>query len=228
MPRSDCKISIIVPARNERENLVELLPKILEHGDEHILVDGRSVDGTPELARSHGFHCIRDGGRGKGDALRCGFAAATGDVLVLIDADQSHDPADIPRLVAPIIADEADHVTGSRMRGGSDELYGTPEEFVRLMGSCIITLGINLRFRTSLTDSQNGFRALRRDVALALDLTEDTTTIEQEMIIRTLQLGYRMAEVPAHEYPRKHGTSSINVARAAPRYVWSWIRLLAR
>jgi dolichol-phosphate mannosyltransferase len=220
------RVSIIVPARNELDNLRELLPKIIRYGDEHLLVDGHSTDGSAELARAHGFRVVEDGGRGKGDAIRTGIREATGDVLVFIDADQSHDPDDIPKLLAPILAGEADHVSGSRMRGGSDELHGTPGELVRLWGSTLITLGINLRYGTLLTDSQNGFRAIRSEVARALDLREDITTIEQEMIVKTLRAGYRLTEVPAHEYRRRHGTSSFQVKRVALRYLVTWLKLL--
>ncbi|MBI4511281.1 MAG: glycosyltransferase family 2 protein [Deltaproteobacteria bacterium] len=225
---STARISIVVPARNEHGNLVDLLPEIKRYGDEHILVDGNSTDGTVELAESHGFTCVKDSGRGKGDAIRTGIATATGGILVFIDADHSHDPGDIPKLVAPILAGTADHVSGSRMRGGSDELHGTAGELLRLYGSTLITLGINLRFGTTLTDSQNGFRAIRRDVAMALDLREDITTIEQEMIVKTLRKGYRLMEVPTHEYRRRHGKSSFQVHKVAVRYVTSWLRLLAQ
>jgi dolichol-phosphate mannosyltransferase len=220
------RISLVIPARNERENLEELLPRASRYGDEKILVDGNSTDGTPDVARAHGFRVINDRGRGKGDAIRCAIAEAVGDVLVFMDADQSHDPDDIPRLVKPILDGEADHVGGSRMRGGSDELHGTPGELVRLWGSTLITLGINLRYGTLLTDSQNGFRAIRADVARALDLQEDITTIEQEMIVKTIKGGYRIAEVPTHEYRRKHGASTFHAARVAPRYVYTWLKLL--
>jgi len=95
-----------------------------------------------------------------------------------------------------------------------------------MVGSDIVTLGINYRFGVDLTDSQNGFRAIKRDVALALDLKENITTIEQEMIIKTLKKGYRMAEVPTHEYARKYGTSCIKVSRVWWRYVYSWFKYL--
>ncbi|HUS68266.1 MAG TPA: glycosyltransferase family 2 protein [Kofleriaceae bacterium] len=220
------RVSVIVPARNEHDNLVALVPRVREHGDEHLLVDGHSTDGTVELAERLGFRVIPDGGRGKGDAIRTAIAEARGEILVFIDADHSHDPADIPKLVAPILAGEADHVSGSRMRGGSDELHGTPGELVRLWGSTLITLGINLRYGTLLTDSQNGFRAIRRDVARALDLQEDLTTIEQEMIVKTLRGGYRLTEVPTHEFRRRHGRSTFKVSRVAGRYLFTWLRLL--
>lgn len=219
-------VSVIVPARNEADNLRELLPRLQRYGDEKLLVDGHSTDETVTLARAHGFRVVEDHGRGKGDAIRTGIAEAQGDILVFIDADQSHDPDDIPRLLQPILDGRADHVGGSRMRGGSDELHGTAGELVRLWGSTLITLGINLRYGSLLTDSQNGFRAIRREVALQLDLREDITTIEQEMIVKTLRKGYRLVEVPTHEYRRRHGRSSFQVRKVALRYFVTWLKLL--
>ncbi len=94
------------------------------------------------------------------------------------------------------------------------------------MGSSLITACINHRFGVRLSESQNGFRAIRTAVLRDLGLQEDITTIEQEMIIKTLKKGYRMAEVPSHEHKRKAGYSKISVRRVAFRYVWSVIRYL--
>jgi len=94
------------------------------------------------------------------------------------------------------------------------------------MGSSFITACINSRFKVRLSESQNGFRAIRTDVLRALDLREDITTIEQEMIMKTLRKGYRMAEVPAHEYVRKAGYSKISLNKVAVRYVYSVIKYL--
>jgi len=120
----------------------------------------------------------------------------------------------------------ADHVSGSRMLGGSDELHATFHQFIRLSGSQVITLSVNYTQNVRLTDCQNGFRAIRRDVALALDLQEKITTIEQEMVIKTVRSGYRLAEVASHEYVRTNGESSFQVARVWPRYVRSWLYYL--
>jgi dolichol-phosphate mannosyltransferase len=128
--------------------------------------------------------------------------------------------------VQPILDDKADHVTGSRGKGGSDELHGDIGKFIRMTGGDIITLGINYRFGVRLTDSQNGFRAIRTAVAKKLDLKENITTIEQEMIIKTIKKGYRICEVPSHEYARKYGDSSIKVSRVWFRYVYSWLKYL--
>ena len=145
---------------------------------------------------------------------------------MFLDADGSHDPEDIPLLVEPILADQADHVSGSRLRGGSSELHGGFDEFFRLAGSSFITACINWRFSCRLSESQNGFRAIRTSVLRQLDLRENSTTIEQEMIIKTLRKGFRMAEVPSHEHPRAHGASHIRVWRSAPRYGYSLVKYL--
>jgi hypothetical protein len=147
-------------------------------------------------------------------------------VTVLLDADGSHDPEDIPLLVEPILAGEADHVAASRLRGGSSELHGGFDEFLRLAGSSFITACINRRFGCQLSDSQNGFRAVRTSVLRQLNLRENTTTIEQEMTIKTLRGGWRIAEVPSHEHRRAHGTSHIRVLRDAPRYGYSLVKYL--
>ena len=118
-------------------------------------------------------------------------------------------------------------MSGSRMLGGSDELHATFHQFIRLFGSQIITLSVNYTQDVRLTDCQNGFRAIRRDVALALDVQENITTIEQEMVIDPVRSGYRLAEVPAHEYPRCNGESRFLVSKVWLRYVRSWLLLSA-
>ena len=94
------------------------------------------------------------------------------------------------------------------------------------MGSSFITACINHRYKVRLSESQNGFRAIRTRVLRDLDLQENITTIEQEMIIKTLKKGYRMAEVPTHEYCRKSGCSSIKLSKVSFRYVYSLIKYL--
>ena len=155
-----------------------------------------------------------------------GKARATGDILVFIDADGSHDARDIPALVDPIKAGNADMVIASRGRGGSDELHGTLEQFIRYVGSQLIMLAINYRWNVRLTDSQNGFRAIRRDVGLQLGLTSNLTTIEQEMLMKALKLGFRVDEIASHEYERRWGSSKVVVWKLWFAYVWSFLRNL--
>lgn len=217
-------VSVVVPARNEAPSVGAVLEGARPYADELLLIDGRSTDATRQIAEQHGARVLEDDGRGKGSALRQAITEATGDIIVFIDADGSHDPLDIPRLVAPIQAGDADLVVGSRPKGGSDELHGDLEKFARMIGSDIITLCINYRFGVRLSDSQNGFRAIRTKVARSLVLRENGTAIEQEMLMQALHHGFRCDEVPAHEYARTHGESSIVLPRVAHRYVWCLVR----
>jgi dolichol-phosphate mannosyltransferase len=213
------KITVIVPTRNEAANLLPVLARARAHADELLVIDGHSSDGTRDVAIACGARVIVDDQQGKGAAIRRGIAEAQGDILVFLDADGSHDPADIPALVAPLLAGEADHVSGSRMLGGSDELHATIHQFVRLFGSQVITLSINYTLGVRLTDCQNGFRAIRRDVAQQLGLKEDITTIEQEMIIKTVRRGFRLREVATHEYARANGQSNFRVQDVWHKYL---------
>jgi len=215
-------VSVVIPAKDEEGIVGSVVDAVMPFADEVLVVDGHSSDRTAALAAEHGARVIQDGRRGKGEALRMALAQATKDIVVFIDADGSHEPADIPALVAPIRAGMADLVIASRGKGGSDELHGTLEQFVRYVGSQLIMLAINYRWGVRLTDSQNGFRAIDRRVGLALGVKSNLTTIEQEMLMRALKQGYRVTEIASHEYERRWGVSKVSVWRSWAAYVWSF------
>jgi glycosyltransferase involved in cell wall biosynthesis len=219
-------VTIIIPTLNEEETIANVIEQCRVYGDEIIVVDGHSTDKTRDIAVSLKVKVITDNNAGKGAALRQALSVATGDIVVFIDADGSHDPQDIPRLIQPIVEGKADHVTGSRILGGSSELFGGFNEFLRLTGSSFITECINWRYKVKLSDSQNGFRAIKRKVAIKLDLRENITTIEQEMVMRTLKNGYVMAEVPSHEHRRIVGDSKIKLRKVWFRYGYSLVKYL--
>jgi dolichol-phosphate hexosyltransferase len=219
-------LTVVIPTLNEVLTVGEIIGKVRPFTDDILVVDGHSQDGTADLARSLGARVVFDHGKGKGEAVRSVIPHLNREITVFIDADGSHDPGDIPALVKPILDGRADHVSGSRLIGGSSELHGGFDECFRLMGSSLITACINRRFHVRLSESQNGFRAIRTAVLRDLGLRENITTIEQEMIIKTLKKGYRMTEVPSHEHKRKAGYSKISVRKVAFRYVWSMIRYL--
>lgn len=216
-------VTVVIPSKNEEGLIGEIVDSVRPYG-EVLVVDGHSTDRTREIAQQHGARVVLDGGKGKGQAIRQSLRDATTEILVFIDADGSHDPRDIPALVAPIAAGEADLVIASRGRGGSDELHGTIEHLIRYVGSQLIMLAINYRWNVRLTDSQNGFRAIRRDVGLALNLRSNLTTIEQEMLMRALKLGYRVGEIASHEYERRWGVSKVVVWKLWSAYLWSFWR----
>jgi glycosyltransferase involved in cell wall biosynthesis len=223
---TDSRVTVVIPAKDEEGGIAEIIDAVRPHADEILVVDGHSRDATRDIAAGRGARIILDSGRGKGEALRLGIAAATTGILVFIDADGSHEPADVPKLVAPIRAGRADLVIASRGKGGSDELHGTLEQLIRYIGSQLIMLAINYRWHTRLTDSQNGFRAIRTDVARRLGLTSNLTTIEQEMLMKALKQGWRVEEVASHEYERRWGVSKVVVWKLWFVYLWSFLRNL--
>ena len=220
----ELRVTVVIPAKDEEGLIGEIVDQVKPYADEVLVVDGHSRDRTAEIATAHGARVIQDNGQGKGEALRLALARAEGEIVVFIDADGSHDPHDIPKLVAPIRAGVSDLVIGSRGKGGSDELHGTLEQFIRYSGSQVIMLAINYRWNVRLTDSQNGFRAIRRDVGARLGLTSNLTTIEQEMLMKCLKQGYRVSEIASHEYERKWGTSKVVVWKLWFAYLWSLFR----
>ena len=219
-------VTLVIPAKNEAENICEVIDRAIPYCDELIVVDGHSTDNTRELAESYGARIVLDNKKGKGDAIRVGAEAATYNIVVFMDADGSHDPGDIPLLAEPIKKGNADLVIGSRGRGGSDELHGDVEKLLRMVGGDLILIGINLRWNQKLTDSQNGFRAIKKDVICSLGMTENITTIEQEMTMKCLKKGYIVGEVPTHEFARKYGDSTIRLRRVWFRYIYSFIKNL--
>jgi len=223
---SSHKISAVIPALNEQVTIGQVIEGCRPHVDEIIVVDGHSVDMTKQVAEELGVRVIQDNKKGKGAALRHSIEYVMGDIIVFVDADGSHNPDHIPKLIQPIIDDKADHVSGSRLMGGSSELHGGFDECFRLMGSSFVTACINWKFGVRLSESQNGFRAIRADVIKQLDLKENITTIEQEMIMKTLKKGFRMAEIPSHEHKRTAGYSKISLKKVWFRYIYSLVKCL--
>ena len=223
---TDSRVTVVIPTKDEEGGIAETLDGVRPHADEVLVIDGHSRDRTRDIAAARGARILLDNGRGKGEALRLAIASATTGILVFIDADGSHEPADIPKLVEPIRAGRADLVITSRGKGGSDELHGTLEQLIRYVGLQLIMLAINYRWNVHLTDSQNGFRAIRTDVARRLGLTSNLTTIEQEMLMKALRQGCRVEEVASHEYERRWGVSKVVVWKLWYAYLWSFFRNL--
>lgn len=211
-------VTVIIPAKDEAGTIGEVVTRSRRWATDVLVVDGRSTDDSVATARAAGARVLSDHGRGKGDAIRVGISEIRTGIAVFLDADGSHDADDIPALVAPIERGEADHVLASRLIGGSSELHGGFDEFFRLAGSAFITACVNWRFGVRLSDSQNGFRAIRTELLRSLRLRENGTTIEQEILIQSLASGARVLEVPSHEYRRRFGNSHIQVSRVWPRY----------
>ena len=154
-------LCVVIPAKDEEKSIGEIIKGCKKYAERVLVIDGYSKDKTREIAEKSGVGVVLQKGKGKGAAIRTSAEHVSNDeIVVFIDADGSHDPDDIPKLIKPIQDGKADHVTGSRLFGGSSELHGGFDEFMRLAGSSFITFCINHRFKKSnirLSDSQNGF-----------------------------------------------------------------------
>jgi dolichol-phosphate mannosyltransferase len=202
-------VSVVLLARDEEATIADLVKKARPFGEEVLVVDGHSRDRTREAAAAAGARVVLDHGRGKGDGYRTAAAEARGEILVFLDADGSHDPADIPKLTAPIREGRLDFVIASRWHGGSDDVHPNLAHFVRDLGGNLLSMLISWRFNHEVTDCLNGFRAIRREKMLCLGLTANDFDIEHEMVMKALKQGLRVGEVGSHEYERKAGASKL-------------------
>ncbi len=215
-------ISLIIPAKNEAKNLPHVLPLIPEEVDEIILVDGNSTDGTVDVARGlrPDIRVIYQTGKGKGNALRAGFEAARGDIIIMIDADGSTDPREIPVFISALMTG-ADFVKGSRFMqgGGSADITG-----LRKLGNWGLTTLVKLMYGGSFSDLAYGYAAFWRRILPPLELDGDGFEIETMMNVRALRSGIRVAEVPSFEAERIHGQSNLNTFRDGWRVLKTILR----
>lgn len=208
-------VSLVIPAMNEALNIGWVLRRLPEGIDEVILVDGNSVDDTVAVSRAvcPDIRVVGQERPGKGAALRAGFAAARGDVIVMIDADRSMDPLEIKRFLA-LIEEGYDLVKGSRFMGDGGT---TDMERVRRYGNAALRGLANSLYRTRFTDLCYGFMAFRREHLETMALRGDGFEIETEIVVRAVKSGLRVGEVASFEQPRGHGESNLNTWRDGTR-----------
>ena len=223
VPRSRQQtVSCVVPALNEERNIAAVLRHLPSLIDEVILVDGDSWDETVAVSRAvrPDIRVVGQDRRGKGAALRAGFAAATGDVIVMIDADGSMDPAEIERFLATLDAGY-DLVKGSRFLA---EGATTDMEAVRRWGNAGLRDMVNALYGAAFTDLCYGYIAFRRSVLAQLNLRADGFEIETEIAVRALRAGLRIAEIPSIEAPRAYGESNLRTWRDGSRVLRTLLR----
>jgi len=208
LEKKQAKISLVVPAMNEAKNIAWVLIGVPDIVDEILLVDGNSTDGTVEVAQSvrPDVRVVADPGGGKGAALRAGFEAATGDYIVMMDADGSMDPSEIGRYVA-MLDNGYELVKGSRFMEGAGSTDITP---LRNLGNWALLRLLNTLFRVHLTDLCYGYCAFRRDCLPQMFLSTDGFEIETEITVQAMNSQLRVCEVPSMETERGHGQSNLN------------------
>jgi glycosyltransferase involved in cell wall biosynthesis len=206
------RVSVVIPAKNEAHNIGWVLERLPPAVDEVVLVDGHSSDGTIEAARRvrPDVVVVLDG-IGKGAALRAGVAAASGDIVVMLDADGSMDPEELQRFIEAI-EDGHDLAKGSRFlpHPGAGTADMTP---LRDAGNRALLLLANTLFRTAHTDLCYGYAAFRREAFESLGLTADGFEIEAQLFLRAHRRRLRVAEVASFEFPRRFGNSNLNTFR---------------
>lgn len=204
-------VSVVIPARNEAKNIGWVLEGLPKRVTEVVLVDGRSRDGTIEVARRvrPDIVVVSDPVLGKGAAVRAGLEAATGDIVVMLDADGSMDPKEIERFVSAIEGG-SDVVKGSRFLegGGSTDLT-----LLRSVGNRFLLLVVNLLYRSQFTELCYGYFAFRRDAVPRLDLQAIGFEIETEIVVRAVRANLRVSEVPSMEAKRHFGQSNLKPVR---------------
>lgn len=210
-------VSLVVPALNEERNLVHVLPRIPAVVDELIVVDGGSRDRTVEVARRlrPDARVVRQPGTGKGDALAHGFATARGELIVMMDADASNDPAEIAAFVAALDAG-ADYAKGSRFipGGGSADLTIT-----RRIGNRVLRGLVNTLYRTRYSDLCYGFNAVRAARLARLDVGYEGFEVEALLSCQVARAGLAVTEVPSFESKRLYGKSNLRPVRDGLRIV---------
>jgi glycosyltransferase involved in cell wall biosynthesis len=204
-------ISVIIPTRNEARNLPYVLPYIPSLVSEVILVDGHSTDNTVEVARQllPTIRIIRQQGHGKGDALRLGFEASSGDIIVMLDADGSADPNEIPRFVNALVYGY-DFAKGSRFLtgGGSRDI-----SLIRRLGNWGLRIMVNLLFEAHFSDLCYGYNAFWRHCLEHIDIDCEGFEVETLINLRMHKAKLKIVEVPSFEFPRVHGDSNLHTFR---------------
>ena len=208
---SDMKLSIVIPVYNEKDTIEQIVKRVAEEDvgleKEIVIVDDFSVDGTRDvLKKLESEHkewkfLYHDQNTGKGGALRTGFAAATGDLVLIQDADLEYDPSDYGALLKPILDGHADVVFGSRFAGGGAHrvVY-----FWHSLGNRVITTFCNMMTNINLTDIEVCYKVFKKKVLDSIQLTENRFGIEVEMTSKVARGGWKIYEVPISYYGRSY------------------------
>lgn len=222
------KLSVIIPCFNEHETIEEVTAVVCATGLVHevIIVDDGSTDGTrellPKIAQNNALVRViyHDHNQGKGAAVRTGFEAATGDVLLIQDADLEYDPREYPSLLKPIIENRTKVVYGSRFLGGPRKTMF----FWNMVANRGLTMITNVLYNAILSDMETGFKVFRIEVVRGLILRSRRFDFEPEITAKVLKRGYRIYEVPISYNGREWDEGKKIKWTDAPIAAWTLVR----
>lgn len=221
------KITILIPVYNEVNTLRTILEKV-ENTDfcglekEIILIDDFSTDGTKEIYPSLPYKVLyHDVNQGKGAALRTGFKEATGDIIIIQDADLEYDPIDYKDLIQLILDDKADVAYGTRLNGGKPSRAFM---FHHLMGNKLLTFLTNVLYNTTLTDMETCYKAFKADFIKDIDIKSNRFDFEPEITAKVLKKGARLYELPISYYGREYTEGKKITWKDGFHAIWALIK----
>jgi len=215
------RLSLVICTLNEASNVEAILTKIPDYIYEVILVDGHSSDGTVDIARKifPRARIFYQPGKGKGDALKCGYKNATGDIIITLDADGATDPALIPEFIQPLMQGY-DFVKGSRF------LHGPPLKmsFVHKFGNWVLTTTANILYRAKYTDICSGYNAFWKKSIDKIKLENDGFEMEQEFNVKIKKAGLKVTEVYCLDKGRIGGRTKVSTVKQGLKDWWIIIK----
>ena len=214
-------VTVVMPCMNEEKTVKDAYDFFSKAGYRtFVALAKNSKDQTLEICKQNGIPYFIDNGLGKGDALGEAIGKVSTQYVLFIDVDGSHDFGDVAPMLKELDEKDSDMVIGSRLMGGSMELYdGTMESFLRTFFTLCINQIVNLRFRSRITDTQNGFRCGKTESFRQLHLKAKKFEVETEMVMKMLKKGMRITEIPSREQARSFGKSGVSMLRHGWRYM---------
>jgi glycosyltransferase involved in cell wall biosynthesis len=220
------KLSVVIPVFNEEKTILEVLRRVeaTNLADEIIVVDDGSTDGTAQalktLSEDKLHVVIQPGNKGKGAAVRKGIELASGDLILIQDADLEYDPRDFPSLIKPIKEGIADVVYGSRFLGGPRR----PTMFWHMVANRLLTLMTNVLYNNILTDMETGYKLFRSDLVKGIKIRSNSFNFEPEITAKLLKRRARIFEVPITFNPRDYSEGKKIKLKDAFEAVWALVK----